>query len=116
MQVIWLEKGVFGDEDTNGHVDNFACFKGPGEVILHWTDDRTDPQVRTYVCEHACMQWQAVTGALVHHALTTLNKTVRAVLERVHQADQGDGRQGPPVPDTQDAHARCVSGPRVLCV
>ena len=42
--VIWLELGVFGDEDTNGHVDNLCCFKGPGEVILHWTDDENDPQ------------------------------------------------------------------------
>lgn len=33
------------DEDTNGHVDNFACFNKPGEVILHWTDDKNDPQV-----------------------------------------------------------------------
>lgn len=46
MQVIWLEKGVVGDEDTNGHVDNFCCFKEPAEVILHWTDDDQDPQVR----------------------------------------------------------------------
>lgn len=44
-QVVWLEKGVVGDEDTNGHVDNFCCFKAPGEVILHWTDDEADPQV-----------------------------------------------------------------------
>ena len=43
-KVIWLEKGVYGDEDTNGHVDNLVCFKAPGEVILHWTDDETDPQ------------------------------------------------------------------------
>lgn len=44
-QVIWLEYGVVNDEDTNGHVDNFACFKAPGEVLLHWTDDKDDPQV-----------------------------------------------------------------------
>lgn len=43
-KVIWLELGVFGDRDTNGHVDNMCCFKGPGEVILHWTDDENDPQ------------------------------------------------------------------------
>jgi agmatine deiminase len=44
-QIIWLEQGVYGDEDTNGHVDNMVCFKGPGEVILHWADDQADPQV-----------------------------------------------------------------------
>jgi len=43
-RVIWLEKGVYGDEDRQGRVDSLACFKGPGEVILHWTDDEMDPQ------------------------------------------------------------------------
>lgn len=41
--VIWLGKGVFGDE-TSGHIDNLACFTSPGHVALTWTDDRADPQ------------------------------------------------------------------------
>ncbi len=41
--VIWLGKGVFGDE-TSGHIDNLACFTSPGHVVLTWTDDRKDPQ------------------------------------------------------------------------
>ncbi len=41
--VIWLGRGVFNDE-TDGHVDNLACFAGPGSVCLTWTDDRRDPQ------------------------------------------------------------------------
>ncbi|HJS91919.1 MAG TPA: agmatine deiminase [Steroidobacteraceae bacterium] len=40
---IWLGKGVFNDE-THGHIDNLACFAGPGKVCLAWTDDRSDPQ------------------------------------------------------------------------
>ena len=40
---IWLPEGVYLDE-TDGHIDNMACFARPGEVILHWTDDATDPQ------------------------------------------------------------------------
>ena len=40
---IWLGKGVFNDE-TRGHIDNLACFAGPGTVCLAWTDDRSDPQ------------------------------------------------------------------------
>lgn len=41
--VIWLGKGVLNDE-TNGHIDNLACFVRPGEVCLGWTDDKRDPQ------------------------------------------------------------------------
>jgi agmatine deiminase len=40
---IWLGKGVFNDE-TSGHIDNLACFAGPGKVCLAWTDDKSDPQ------------------------------------------------------------------------
>jgi agmatine deiminase len=42
-KIIWLKRGVFNDE-TNGHVDNLACFIRPGIVALTWTDDKSDPQ------------------------------------------------------------------------
>ena len=42
-QVIWLGKGVVNDE-TDGHIDNLACFVKPGEVCLGWTDNPRDPQ------------------------------------------------------------------------
>lgn len=41
---IWLPRGLYGDDDTNGHIDNFACFARPGVVLLSWTDDASDPQ------------------------------------------------------------------------
>lgn len=41
--IVWLGKGVFNDE-TDGHVDNLACFARPGEVCLTWTDNKRDPQ------------------------------------------------------------------------
>ncbi len=45
-KIIWLPRGLFADDDTNGHVDNIACFARPGVVLLSWTDDTQDPQVR----------------------------------------------------------------------
>lgn len=42
-KVVWLGAGVFEDE-TDGHVDNLACFARPGTVLLTWTDDEHDPQ------------------------------------------------------------------------
>jgi agmatine/peptidylarginine deiminase len=43
-KVIWLQYGVHGDEDTNGHVDNLCFFVRPGHVALTWTDNPQDPQ------------------------------------------------------------------------
>ncbi|MEK4248751.1 agmatine deiminase family protein [Paenibacillus sp. FSL W7-1287] len=39
--VIWLERGLSGDE-TDGHVDNIACFAAPGKVILQVCHDEND--------------------------------------------------------------------------
>ena len=42
-KVLWLPKGIYNDE-TNEHVDNVCAFVGPGEVVLAWTEDASDPQ------------------------------------------------------------------------
>jgi agmatine deiminase len=42
-RMIWLGRGVDSDE-TDGHIDNLACFVRPGVVLLTWTDDSSDPQ------------------------------------------------------------------------
>jgi agmatine deiminase len=41
-KVIWLGEGLPEDE-TDGHVDNVACFAGPGTVLLAVADDGADP-------------------------------------------------------------------------
>ena len=41
--IIWLGQGVYLDE-TDGHIDELACFTSPGHVALTWTEDRSDPQ------------------------------------------------------------------------
>jgi agmatine deiminase len=43
VKIIWLGKGVFNDE-TDGHIDNLACFVRPGHICLTWTDNERDPQ------------------------------------------------------------------------
>jgi agmatine deiminase len=43
LHIVWLGEGVYNDE-TDGHIDNLACFAAPGEVILGWCDDPQDPQ------------------------------------------------------------------------
>ncbi len=43
QQVVWLGRGVYADE-TDGHVDNLACFARPGVVLLTWSEEESDPQ------------------------------------------------------------------------
>ncbi len=42
-KVLWLGAGVVNDE-TDGHIDNLACFIRPGVVALAGCDDPMDPQ------------------------------------------------------------------------
>lgn len=43
-KIIWIENGLYADDDTNGHVDNLLHVVRPGEVVLSWTDNINDPQ------------------------------------------------------------------------
>ncbi len=54
---IWLGLGVYNDE-TDGHIDNLACFVAPGKVCLTWTDDRADPQY-----ERSRAAWERLSDA-----------------------------------------------------
>lgn len=40
-KVIWLNKGLLGDE-TDGHIDEIACFIAPGKVLCLITGDKDD--------------------------------------------------------------------------
>lgn len=46
-KVIWLPRGCKFDE-TDGHIDDLACWVAPGELLLQWTDDEKDPQYEIY--------------------------------------------------------------------
>lgn len=40
-KIIWLKQGLSGDE-TDGHVDNVACFAAPGQILMQVCDDPQD--------------------------------------------------------------------------
>ncbi len=41
-KIIWLGEG-FSDDETDGHVDNIACFAAPGRVIVGVPAERSHP-------------------------------------------------------------------------
>ncbi len=41
QKVIWLKNGLFGDE-TDGHIDNIACFAAPGKILMQVCSDPSD--------------------------------------------------------------------------
>jgi len=41
QQIVWLNHGLSGDE-TDGHVDNIACFAAPGKIIMQVCYDPSD--------------------------------------------------------------------------
>lgn len=41
-KVIWVKDGI-DPEETNGHIDDVACFVKPGEVACIWTEDESSP-------------------------------------------------------------------------
>ena len=48
-KVIWVTDGI-DPEETNGHIDDVACYVAPGEVACIWTDDPENP---FYEASHA---------------------------------------------------------------
>ncbi|KNA11867.1 hypothetical protein SOVF_131170 [Spinacia oleracea] len=61
QKIIWLPRGLYGDDDTNGHIDNMCCFVKPGVVLLSWTDDESDPHYER--CIEALSVLSSVTDA-----------------------------------------------------
>ncbi len=59
-KAVWLGAGVHEDE-TDGHVDNLACFARPGVVLLTWSEDQSDPQAA--ISRDARARLEAATDA-----------------------------------------------------
>jgi len=57
QQVIWIG-GAFSDTETDGHIDNIACFAAPGRVIIGVPSSRSHPDYE-----------------LVQHAIRTLKSS-----------------------------------------
>ena len=46
-KILWLGDGI-DPEETNGHVDDVACFVAPGEVACIYTEDEKSPFMKQH--------------------------------------------------------------------
>jgi agmatine deiminase len=54
-RVIWIPFGLADDDDTDGHVDNVACFVEPGVVMVQGCDDPTTPDHDRLAVNRRCL-------------------------------------------------------------
>ena len=77
-KVIWLKDGIDPDE-TNGHIDDVACFIRPGEVACIYTEDEQHPFYKA--CQDAYRTLSEAVDAkgrrLKVHKLTLPKELVR---------------------------------------
>lgn len=69
-KVIWVKNGI-DPEETNGHIDDVACFVRPGEVACIWTEDRENPfyEVCQETYQYLCNETDAKGRKLKVHKL-----------------------------------------------
>lgn len=61
LRVIWLGDG-FSDDETDGHVDNIACFVAPGRVIVGVQPNKSHPDYEP--CLEAVRRLESARDAL----------------------------------------------------
>ncbi len=90
QKVIWIKDGIDPGE-TNGHIDDVACFVRPGEVACVWTDDPGNPfyAPARAAYEQLCQTTDAKGRRLKVHKLCLTKKPV--LLEGAETIDAVDG-------------------------
>lgn len=89
-KVIWIKNGIDPDE-TNGHIDDVACFVAPGEVACIWTDDPQNPfyDVAQESYKQLCEETDAKGRKLKVHKLCLTKKP--CLLEGADTIDRVEG-------------------------
>lgn len=89
-KVIWIKDGI-DPEETNGHIDDVACFVAPGEVACIWTEDKDNPfyDEAQEAYKKLCSETDAKGRKLKVHKLCLTKKPV--LLEGASTIDSVEG-------------------------
>ncbi len=104
QKVLWLPYGIYNDE-TNEHVDNVCAFVKPGEVVLAWTEDKSDPQYKMSFAdlEYLESETDAKGRKIVVHKLPVPEHPVLVTEEDLENFEFEDGE------DTREAGERLAA-------
>jgi len=91
-RLVWLGEG-FSDTETDGHVDNIACFAAPGRVIVGVPESKEHPD-----------------SVAVAQAVTRLKEAGMEVIELVQPATPRRDRQGRPLQQSYVNFYLCNGG------
>jgi agmatine deiminase len=60
-RIVWLERGLVEDRDTDGHVDNVCAFIAPGVALVQGTSDPTNPNAELLADNRARLEAAGIT-------------------------------------------------------
>ena len=103
--VIWIPRGVYGDE-TDGHIDNLACFSRPGRVLLTWSEDGGDPQAAISRRGPKC--WSRPTDARGRRLEVGLLPSPGPLAVTAGEAAGVDRQRARPAPPGRRPHGRLL--------
>lgn len=87
-KVLWIADGI-DPEETNGHIDDVACFVAPGEVACIWAEDKDNPFYEE--CQEAYRSLSEMTDAkgrrLIVHKLCLPTKPTYMTQEAIDSLD-----------------------------
>ena len=91
-KVIWVKEGI-DPEETNGHIDDVACFVAPGKMLCIWSDDPDYPFYNECRAAYETLSnaTDAKGRALKVHKLTMPKEPVYMTQEEVDAIDVVEG-------------------------
>lgn len=91
-KIIWVKEGIDPDE-TNGHIDDVACYIRPGVVSCIWTDDKNDPfyKIAHDIYDFLCNTIDSKGRKLQVHKLILPQKPVRITTDDSKGVDVVEG-------------------------
>jgi agmatine deiminase len=67
--IIWLENGLDGDVDTDGHIDNTACFVDKQSIMIQSCTDQDDPNYKNFIINKKILKASTIGNALTVHEI-----------------------------------------------